>query len=225
MQILERSAVGLRSARMVLTAPGKPSFTLFPMVHLADRAFFDRVRADANDHDLVLREGVQHRLGRAAGRMHWLATCAANGLSAEGRIVQGFGAAHWRNSDIDPGRFDEKISKVPWWIRTLIYVVSPILGLILRSRRARLWLMDLGDGERDTAETLERIGGRAFREAIMDDRDKALADHCDRAIAENEAGCIAVIWGAGHMQALIEHLTRTHGYQITDRSWMMVIKA
>ena len=137
MQILERSSAGLRSARTELTAPGKPTFTLFPMIHIADRAFFERVRADAHDHDLVLREGVKHSLGRAAGRMHWLATAAAHNLSAEGQIVQGHGARHWQNSDIDPTKFDAKISKVPWWIRGLIYLLAPVVGLIMRSKRAR----------------------------------------------------------------------------------------
>src|SRR5690242_20311459 len=59
MQFIESSIVGLRSAVITLTHRATPlQFTLFPMVHMGEQAFYNEVAARARLCQLLVAEGV-----------------------------------------------------------------------------------------------------------------------------------------------------------------------
>ncbi|MEM0945610.1 MAG: hypothetical protein AAGI70_16870 [Pseudomonadota bacterium] len=50
------------SARVtVIAAATGPRFTLYPMMHIADRSFHEQVKAEADGFDLVMYEGAHWR--------------------------------------------------------------------------------------------------------------------------------------------------------------------
>ena len=57
MDVLRQTDDGMMAARIVLTAPGKASFTLIAMRHIAEPAFHRTVGDDLEAHHAVLREG------------------------------------------------------------------------------------------------------------------------------------------------------------------------
>ena len=59
MEVLRERDGVLETARIVLEATGKASFTLISMVHVGERSFFQKVRDDLNTHDAVLMEGIR----------------------------------------------------------------------------------------------------------------------------------------------------------------------
>ena len=62
MQFIESSVIGLRVARHKLGSRSfKPTVTLFPMIHVGEAAFFERVYNDAARHDIILLEGVRSK--------------------------------------------------------------------------------------------------------------------------------------------------------------------
>lgn len=214
---------GLEAARLELVAPGKASFTLFPTIHLADRAFFERVKTDADGHDAVLSEGVCGKQGLFVNRMYRLASGGASNLSAQADVVKS-DEDHWYNADIEPDDFQKSWSNVALWRRILIIVASPMAALVLRSRRARLWLSEaLVDEEIDNKESMELIGGIEFRKAVLDDRDAVLMSYCEGMMDDWNGYRIAVIWGGGHIPQLMECLQKEHGYRVERTEWITVI--
>ena len=62
MQIIESTSLALRSVFLRLEAgAGAPSFSLFPMVHVAESAFYEGVARKLEKCDLILYEGVNSR--------------------------------------------------------------------------------------------------------------------------------------------------------------------
>lgn len=208
---------------MELVAPGKASFTLFPTIHLADRDFFERVKADADGHDAVLSEGIYGKHGVFLNRIYRLASGGASKLSAQVDVVKS-DEDHWYNADIDPDDFQKSWSSVALWRRVLLIVAAPIMALVLRSRRARLWFSEAFiDEEIDTKRSMELIGGIDFRKAVIDDRDAVLLSYCEGMMDGWKGYRIAVIWGGGHIPQLVECLEQEHGYRVENSEWMTVI--
>src|SRR3569623_457268 len=85
MQIIESSALGVRSARARFTHPrGGPSVTLFPMVHIGEPAFYRTVFDDAYAHDIVLIEGLNSPITTRVTRSYrWLIGSDRIGLSLQ----------------------------------------------------------------------------------------------------------------------------------------------
>jgi hypothetical protein len=62
MQYIESSVIGIRSAAITLKRRTSPlGFVLFPMVHVAEPAFYAAVEARAGQCDLIVAEGTPSR--------------------------------------------------------------------------------------------------------------------------------------------------------------------
>lgn len=73
-QILEKSALGLRSAKLVLSSTDNDKgVTLLPVVHVADAQFYETAYSIARHHDIVLIEGVKGPISRNLTRAYrWI---------------------------------------------------------------------------------------------------------------------------------------------------------
>lgn len=229
MQITERTDVGLNTARITLEAAGKPTITLFPMIHVADRDFFELVRDDAARHDLVLREGVNARPAWIANRSFRLVAGGAAGLSFQGDHMPVNSLGHSRLADMDGAIFMQKWRALPLWFRLAAIIMLPAAWLFLRFRGARRWIAEeMTDHDAHaTAEDILPGDGAVgqLRKLLLTERDAILAAHCDHAIDEGGADTIAVVYGAAHMPALMRHLVRTQRYRATGSRWMLAIAA
>ncbi|WP_414945346.1 hypothetical protein [Amycolatopsis sp. cmx-11-32] len=59
MEIVVANELGVRAVVLTLRAKGSAlEFRLFPMVHIGTQAYFDAVRRQANECDVVVAEGV-----------------------------------------------------------------------------------------------------------------------------------------------------------------------
>ncbi len=135
MQILESSALGLRSARIVLSRQDHPlQVTLFPMVHMGEAAFFETVYRDDFSRDIVLVEGVNSPIARRISRVcRWSGSGKRLGLSMQPRyLTSDEGNPTVALADLSPAKFDLAWRTIPFWARVLFGLLAACFALRLR---------------------------------------------------------------------------------------------
>jgi hypothetical protein len=232
MQIIETSAFAVRSALLRLEGgPEAPSFTLFPMVHVAEQGFYDEVTRRLEKHDLVLYEGAQLKSWSA-----WLITYCYESLSKSPRLglvmQHTMRLAHLRDrlvhADVSGDEFEKRWSKLGWKSRAAIIVTAPIARLYFRyfaTRQVmagylRLNLLKSRD------EILCAADEEAIDEVLVTWRDQHLIEVIDKHLQSHRGSplSIAIVFGAAHMRAVIHHLTRRPepGYRVAGGEWITV---
>ncbi len=229
MQFLESSVLGLRSARHRLAAPDHPAeVTLFPMIHIGEAGFFDRVASEALAHDVVLVEGVRARSVWLLTRAYRWAPLKRLGLVAQTAIGPDPGGAEVILADVSPAEFERLWRALPPWQRLAIALGAPAYGLWLRLTASRATLArrqcttDLHD--RDVILAHDTPAGGPLS-VILHARDANLARMLR---GELEKACktprrIAVVYGAAHMPAVMAEL-RAHGaFRPVESAWLDAI--
>lgn len=226
MKLTRKQNGHLEMLSLQLSRRGKPSFTIFPMVHVADRAYFREVAREADAQDLVLKEGVGAAAGRTANRSHRIATAGHRELAAQSRSMDESKGSHWINADMAPDRFGRHWRKLPLLRRMLFHILLPVLSVFLRLPAARRWMIDgLADAGLSDDKSIDEIFGAGFHELVVKRRDQALIDTCAFVIETWDDGEVAVVWGAAHIPPLVMALLGTHGYRITSRRWITALSA
>ncbi|PTX54278.1 hypothetical protein C8N43_3091 [Litoreibacter ponti] len=226
MQILESSSFGVRSAIWTLASPDAArTVMLCPMVHVAERGFYDAVAERLDGCDTILLEGVG---GRTAARLSrgygQLARAPRLGLVSQrempleavrDRIIR-------LEADAD---FDAQWRGLPWAIRSFLPIVSHGYFTYLRHFGTRAMLarhleVELlaarGDILDETFKDVDTV--------ILDRRDAHLCAALDEHLAQpaGPRGCIGVVYGAAHIPAVIRHLIKGHGYTPAQGDWLTV---
>lgn len=227
MQIVERSAFGIRSARLLLKADRLPDFVLFPMLHLADAEFYDLVISKAESCDVILAEGVKSPSADKLTGYNRLAANPKLGVVRQKDIFQSIvGRTKWRNSDVSSEEFETAIRKVPMGKNLYLRFAFCVGQWLFRERDdliASIKSIEDTDYELSKMTESRLTFGDDLHEVIHDARDQRLAEFADEAIGESHER-IGVVWGASHMPRLIRHLRSSHGYQVGDAKWMWVMR-
>ncbi len=230
MQIIESSIFGVRSVRMVLTSKEHPyEVTLFPMIHIAEAAFFEAVIADAISHDIVLFEGVNSRYVKWLTRSYrWAAVSRRLGLRLQQEFrAKEIGDTRVIRADLDTDEFDRLWRGLPFRMKFLAYVLPPLIGLKRRLFATRESLAeDMPMSDRTSSQEWLGWGEDvdAFFGVILHARDRRLIDCLEEVLAEpcDAPRRIAIVYGARHMRAVLRHLTKDYRFRVSENSWMTV---
>jgi hypothetical protein len=228
MQIVESTAWALRVARLRLTsAQSHVEITLFPMLHLGTAEFFKTVYADAFTHDVVLVEGLRSPIARRITRSYrW-----AVGRNSMNFIVQPQYPAPDRCeakvilADLSAEEFEVAWLEVPLWLRALINVAAPAIGVSRRWLGSRktlanaMALNDLADGK----EILDlRPETLALTHAILHARDLRLLERLGEQLdTRSEIRRLAIVYGAQHIRAVLRQLS-LRGFHVGRADWLTV---
>lgn len=227
MQFLESSIVGLRTARHALAEPGRGTrISLYPMVHVGEPAFYQRVHAEALSHDVVLCEGVGGQTARRLTRAYRWANVGRLGLTVQPPLTAASGA-RVIHADLETDEFERLWADAPFHTRLAFTLGSSGYGLWMSvaGSRARL-------AERLTTEDLasrDEVYARAdpvtspALDVLLSARDARLCARLDEVLAEGDQS-IAVLYGAGHMGALMRHLIARRGFRVTSSDWLTVFE-
>lgn len=222
MQFIESSVVGVRSAVLTLTCRTSPlRFMLFPMVHVAEPSFFRQVATRLGGCAIIVAEGardgsapVQERMARI--RVDGLVDQIV-ALDLDSLAIPVF----WEYT-VPPQRSrSERLTATAG--DSFGAVALRLLGRY--GDPLRLPSLDEADDHDD-----RWAGGRVerwMRDRVVDRRDDALTrrltwlhhEHRERPIT------VAVVYGAGHMPAVVEHLRGEFGYRVKDAEWLVVVNA
>ena len=206
----------------------KIEVTLFPMVHVGEREFFETVRADAFEHDGILLEGVKARWTRAITASYRWLDFGKLGLVKQPRIApDGAGPPVRINADLPPDAFWTRWKRIAWWMRFLLVVAAPLYGIYLRFSATRESLVKQAGNRnvlRDPEEILDEGNElEAFREAFRHARDEHLIGVLVKTIEASPPGHrIAVIFGASHIPPVVRALS-ARGLRFGNPHWMTII--
>lgn len=222
MQICENTDFGLRVAVMELRRDeNAPVFTLYPMVHLGEKQFYETVRDEIRTHDLLICEGAS---GRA---VRWLTQVYEQpsrnrqvGLVLQSSILRPRDIAiPYRVADLSAEDMNRLWAKIPFWERWTMSLIGLAVGLLWRYYGSSFALRKL------TSVEDRREGGAGFSaayDALHEAREAVLVATLEKAIAEGPRR-VAVLYGAGHMHAVIRCLMGPQGYRITEARWLTVV--
>jgi hypothetical protein len=224
MQFLEWSVLGLRSARHVLSDRERDvSVTLFPMVHIGEAEFYERVFADAAANEVVVLEGVKSKTSQWLTRSYRWLKPERLGLVVQPKFNRE--SVPTILADLPGEEFDRIWRGSAWLERTVFEWGAGLVGLWLRltaSRRSigqRISTTDLPDREMALAWN---EGRASMFEALISARDEVLCRSVRALLAKQDGPRrIAVIYGAAHMGVLV-HQLREIGLRPVSSDWMTV---
>ncbi len=221
MQITEVSVMGVRSAVIELRHQTSPlRFRLFPMVHLGLPSFYREVARRLRDCDLVVSEGMDSP--SSMGTAYVLALRLSRQRVARALVTQ----------DIDhaalgvPVRWPDELSRRNERHRHLTFLgwldvvfFTPILATIM-AVGGRTWLLGRAFEISDDTEVRLRILNRA----LVVNRDSKLLRTLADIHEEHHAApmTVGIVYGAGHMPAVIHGLRDRFGYRARSAEWLTV---
>jgi hypothetical protein len=225
MQYIESSLIGVRSAVITLKRRATPlRFVLIPMVHVAEPEFYREVEALAGECALIVAEGAPSRyapMQTVMSKVRWdrlVDQLTSLDLESLGVPVQ------WEYVMDDRPKSGREQAKA-----TIVDSASAVLLRALGRYGSPLGLpsIDQADEHDDRWERL--FSGRLGRavEGSMLQRDTQLVQALDAIHAErqHQPAKIAVVFGALHIPAAVDHLTGKHRYYVENAAWLTVAHA
>jgi len=230
MQFIENSIAGVRAAIMRLRSrEARCSYTLLPMIHVGEQAFYDEVMRELESHDLILYESIDHPLGRSLSRDYErIAASPRIKLVTQRAALSGNPKLRgkWVHMDASGDAFAAWWRQLPLWLRLVLPPAKWAIFFRLRwfgdrvALGGRLATNDL----RSSQEVLDLDEGPGLGWLITEQRDKAIVANLERfhATVADKPVSIAVLFGAAHMRAITHHLMNHHRFQAFEPRWVTV---
>ncbi|MFC7545937.1 hypothetical protein [Plantactinospora sp. GCM10030261] len=234
MQIIEHSIIGTRSAVLRLRRPGSQlEFVLFPMLHVASPDFYAAVARRLRQCDLLVVEGVS---GRSV--LTWAITLTyrviprnrRSGLVADNIPYRSLGV-ELLNPDVTAAEFTQGWRTMPLRYRALMWSIVPIVVVAQffgGTRRLLAPDVEVNDlpSERDEMGADDEFTEH-FDHVFRDTRDERLLAALGELIRtrSSERIDVAVVYGAGHVPAIVRGLADRHGYRVRTADWLTVLNA
>jgi hypothetical protein len=239
MQILESSALGLRSAVHTFTNNDTgQTVRLIPMVHIGSSQFYSDVTNELAACDHILMEGIQKAKENPAkmrrrGALRALFLVAAWRLKLvhqnESLDLTAF-KSKIINADVFAAEFNDKWAEISLrnrvWLWALHAVAIIYYGCTITRKRLAKNL-----AEDDLPSRFELIG-ESFRgmdeqrAVILDWRDdrliEVLAQHLDK--IGTQKALTSILYGAGHCRAIVKFLQDEAGFSVGKGKWLTVFR-
>ncbi|MFK7938395.1 MAG: hypothetical protein AB8B82_03390 [Roseovarius sp.] len=233
MQFLESSVLGLRAACHVLTSPTIATpVTLYPMVHVGEARFYDALYQAALAHDVVLYEGVHSPIVTRLTRSYRWLGLSRLGLVVQPKLALTGGQARRVLADVPPAQFQADWAKVPFAMRALLNVASPLYGVIRGLTLTRAQLAK-GLNQNDLTSRADTLAWdrhtKHYLELIQTTRDAHLTACLKAELTQSTAppgppASIGVIYGAAHMPAVTRFLAEFAQYRVAESAWHTVFE-
>jgi hypothetical protein len=232
-QIIEVTDFGVRSAAVRLRRPGTPlQFVVYPMIHMAKPGFYRDVTRALRAADVVVVEGVGGKGGRGSllvgaltlsyrvmrlNPRHQLVEQDIRYADLPGEIVR---------PDVDAAGFRAGWRRIPTHQRVIIWVALPFIILTrLFGGTKRIWSAAMAQDDLPTPkEEAAAETTAAMDDALLGERDVRLLAALARLDEErgHEAIEVAVVYGAGHVPAIVQGMARL-GYRPRSGEWLTIV--
>ena len=231
MHIIESTPYAVRSAFMRLESNSDSiSFTLFPMIHVGEPAFYDEVAARLEDCDVILCEGVKSPVANLITMSYRFFADSPRVDLALQRELLDLSQVEKRlvHADVTGTAFEKRWSELPFWLRFGLPLAAPVFGLYMRHFGTRV---DIAAGlgmnlKKTRKESLSRQDFNEARDIILDWRDTHLLNviASERAKADGKTVNIGILFGASHMRAVLRYLLWDCGFQSVKSEWVTVFE-
>lgn len=230
MQIIEVTGYAVRSAVITMRRTGTPlEFVIFPMLHVASPTFYSQVRLRLRECDLIVVEGIR---GKSVGvsaltlAYRFAPRRRRNGLQEQRDELVLPEGVPVVNPDVTAAEAIADLKTLPRWMYVLLMLVAPVMGLVFAVRGPRAFL-DEDQVVDDLPSTLraEMMADSPVDHAMTDRRDRRLLDALGEIHSErgDEPIRVAIVYGAGHVPAIVSGLWDRHGYRPREAEWLTVL--
>jgi len=237
MQILESSALGLRSAVHTFTnQKTKQTVRLIPMVHIGSDQFYSDVAEELAASDHILVEGIQ-KADESPAKMRRRGTLRALFWVAAWRLglVRQKAALDMKpfkskaiSADVFVFDFNQKWTEIPLKHRVWLWGLHAAAILyfsctMTRKKLAKnLAMEDLPSRRELVGKSLQ--GMAAQRSVILDWRDdhllQSLALHLEQ--IGTQRSVTSILYGAGHFRAVADYLQSEASFSVGRGKWLTV---
>lgn len=231
---LNSSFIGTRSAVLRLNnRDAQLQFLIFPMIHVASPRFYAEVTERLRRCDLLVVEGVR---GRSA--ISWAITLTyriiptnrRSGLAVQDIPYRSLGVP-FINPDVTVAEYAQGWRAMPMRYRLIMWCSLPavIVAQLLGGRRALLAPdVEVNDlpSEREE-EFLDSEFGEQLVRTCTGERDaRLLATLAEiHRTRSGERIDVAIVYGAGHVPAIVRWLGARLGYRVRSAEWLTVLDA
>jgi hypothetical protein len=201
------------------------SVTLYPMVHVGERSFYETTYAEAFTHDVTLVEGVRSPVSRHMTRSYRWLNFNKLGLTLQPKPpTQDAACARIIKADLSPDEFHREWRKISLPLRALFYVLAPLVGIqrrVFASREKLAEKMSLDD--RKSADEILSWSPRMdpLFHSVLHARDERLLECLGAELGSTESKRVAVIYGAMHIRSVMRELGR-RGFYCVEASWRTI---
>lgn len=235
MQIIEVTEFWVRSAVIRLRHRESPlQFVIYPMIHMAEPAFYEAVTTRLGNADIVVAEGIRSdRRRRSPLLAALMLSYTTLRFNRRMKLVQQ--TIDYRtlgvpviNPDVTVEEFEDDWRKVPLGHRLLAaWCILPAIALVrLFGGTQVIWskAMEVNDLPSEEEEDQNDAVPPEVHVAFTGTRDDRLLAALYRLHEErgNEPIEVAVVYGAGHVAAIVEGLTTRLGYKARSADWLTV---
>jgi hypothetical protein len=225
-EIIDAGVMGVRSAVMRLTRRATPlRFTIYPMIHLGEQAFYTEVSRRLREHGLIVAEGIQgaDRGSRRLTSVYRLAGGSERlGLVVQPKSMVDVGVpVVW--ADMTGEDFGKKWREISLAERAIMGGAAPVFGLYMRMFGSREFLARYMPVNNDTAID-NWDPGSGIEKLVSDDREAVLVEALGKIYEErhDEPIDVAIVYGAGHAIPVVAYLMSALGYVVTNAEWLTV---
>jgi hypothetical protein len=234
MQIIENSVTGTRSAVLRLThRDARLQFLIFPMIHVARPRFYADVAERLRRCDLLVVEGVRGRSVWAWAFTLTYRIVRANRRS--GLVVDDIPYASLGVPMVNPDVTVDELARgwraTPLRYRLMMWCVIPVVvvATFFGGRRALLSRdVEINDLPSESEQEFhDSVFGEHFRRTFGGSRDERLLASLVE-IYRARAGEhieVAIVYGAGHVPAIVRGLADRLGYRVRSGEWLTVLDA
>ncbi|MER7813184.1 hypothetical protein [Streptomyces sp900116325] len=130
------------------------------------------------------------------------------------------------NPDVTAAEAIADLKTLPRWMYVLLMISAPVMGLVFALRGPRAFLdEDLVVEDLPSTLRAEMMADDPVEHAMTDRRDQRLLDALGKIHAERGAKPIrvAIVYGAGHVPAIVSGLRNRYGYRPRDAEWLTVL--
>jgi hypothetical protein len=124
---------------------------------------------------------------------------------------------------MDPESFELSWSEIPWIQRMAVLLLAPLYGVAMYLFASREYFTRRGSVD-SLPDRLDQ-GLSQIRELIVDERDQRLIERIESCLAErrDDQRKVAILFGGGHMPAVVGALTSRHAYRVVHSEWITAI--
>ncbi|MBT6339833.1 MAG: hypothetical protein HOJ48_11120 [Desulfobacula sp.] len=229
MQFLESSIFGLSAVRYLLKSPDyKVEIVLLPMVHMADKDFYHKVRKYLDECTYVLYEGVPGKKTRLLTASYSLLKFRKDlKLVSQSEYLPldelGEKGIH---ADFNQEDNDRNWSLLSFSHKFIFTVFAPFYGLYRLFTASRESIAkNMSTSDLKSREEILRFDGREDMESyLMIEREKKLLQTLSNQLEKTSEGKLGILFGAGHMGTIKNYLSEHHGFKIHDSNKLFAIK-
>ena len=206
-----------------------PRFLIIPMVHIGDQSFYEDVSRRLDECQTIIFEGVpgfRSRLLTQAYRITVKRRSLGLVLQRDAIRMNRF-KAHKIHGDITSEGFAAQWRTLPWLQQIGVLILAPIYGCwtYLVASRDSLARGKSTDSLSNAYALRESDSAVDIRDVLLTKRDELIVSCIDDYIrnCEDNNETAAILFGAGHMPAIVSHLMHKHCYSAKKSEWVSVI--